>query len=281
MSFARLLAFCRRAVSPIISVILIIAIVVAAIGIIMAYYGPAITNMREGSLAKEIAGVMCVLDDNVRACIVDGKGSSRITHFEYFKGMMRIRNNFSEVAIEVWNITSTSTRLIVNISFRLGGFEFELPTASQVVAENGTRYIKADPSNFVNDTSFTKDIGRVTMHKYGSLFIRLDYRVRVFNWTEDLTYRILFRIVNVTRTSHVVSLGPPRADVYTENLDTLSYIHYSSASTHMDCTILIIAKYRAYWFRNSVVEYPLRVRVPAGSAVRIETLTTIIGSELV
>lgn len=248
-------------------------------GIIFIYYGPSITNMREASLAKEIAGVMCVLDDNVRACIVDGKGASRVTHFEYFKGLMRIEDCYAEAAIEVWNITGTSKDLVVNISFVLGSFEYELSSTSTMLPENSTRYVRGDWTNFINDTSFTKDLGRVTIHKWGLYYIRLDYRVRVYNWTEGETVRILFRIINVTRISQEVGAGPPSVNIYTENLDTLSYLVYGREAKRA-CTFLIKAKYRPYWARNVIVEYPLRLQISAGYSVRLETLTTIIGARL-
>jgi len=192
---------CKRAVSPIIATVLLLAIIVVGVSFVYFLAIPIITRMQDTAMIRRVENSMLLLGDNVLTVVNEGHGSERVTQFSYGKGTLLIYPETIQIVFQMLKDSGVQDEYDQG----LGKIEYSVDTLSNIISPDSRLYIRGWHWNVVNGTQGepNSDLDRIIIERIGSAQVNLflDFRPRLYNHTDSngnvyLTLSIVKLIVN-------------------------------------------------------------------------------------
>ena len=213
----------RRAVSPIIGMVLLLAIIVVGVSFVYFLAIPIITRMQDTAMIRQVENSMLLLGDNVLTVVNEGHGSERVTQFSYGKGMLLIYPENTQIVFQMLKDSSVQDEY----DQRLGKVEYSVGTSSDIISPDSKLYVRGWHWNVVNGTQGepNSDIDRFIIQRIGSAQVKLllDFRPRLYNHTDSkgnlyVTILIVKLVINPYLGSGV---GAGTFGITTKNQDVI------------------------------------------------------------
>jgi flagellin-like protein len=258
----------KRAVSPIISTILLLGIIVTGVAFVYFLGIPIITRMQDTSMIRRVENSMLLLGDNVLTVVNEGHGSERITQFSYGKGTLFVYSNFATINFQLLN----NTNVLNEYSETLGKVEYSVETLSNIIPSDSSLYVRGWVSNVVNGTQGVPnmDLNRIVLQRIGPAYVLLllDFRSRLFNYTDSngdihITISIVKLAIDPSLSSGIGS-GTFQFSSNNQGVTVTNY-NYTFANSG-------VFKVRAS--QDGVAENAFTCYVDAGKNVNVEFLVT-------
>ncbi|MCK5474486.1 MAG: hypothetical protein KAI53_03705 [Candidatus Aenigmarchaeota archaeon] len=143
----------RKAISPILSGVLFIAIVNVAVIIVTQTGMPAIEKMQDAAAIEQAKNTLTTLDKVIREVAAEGKSSTRVVPIQLKKGALYVDNESDKIYYLIETEAEViSPRTKVNI-----GNLYFASNANVVVEDNGTHFIMENEHE------------RIAFHKLGNI----------------------------------------------------------------------------------------------------------------
>lgn len=179
----------RRAVSPIIATVLLLAIIVTGVSFVYFLAIPIITRMQDTAMIRRVENSMLLLGDNVLTVVNEGHSSERVTQFSYGKGTLLIysytHTETTQIIFQMLKDSSVQDEYYQ----RLGKVEYSVDTLSNIISPDSRLYVRGWQWNVVNGTQGepNSDLDRIIIERIGSAQVNLflDFRPRLYNYTDS------------------------------------------------------------------------------------------------
>jgi hypothetical protein len=261
----------QRALSAIISFIMIIGIIMAGLSIAYSWGRPLIYGMRDSSMIQRIVGDMETLADNTWQVVHEGRNSQRTTVFKFDRGTLIVLPTESYGNI---SFTFTGPSLSLQRMCKVGAVEFQLHDSyTTLVEDNGIMYYRGGSDIVVStNTQGGASVSRIALQKIDSFYVivRFDMRAFLYNYTDssDSVHIIIYLYQLNAASSGATGKGPGLVYAIVKNIGT-EYDEIASYTPSSSGTLTITAR-----FNNGPDETAFSLSVSKGKQVTIEMLVT-------
>ena len=263
----------KRAVSTIIGMILILAIIVAGVSFVYFLAIPIMNQMQDTAMINQVENSMVLLGNNVLTTVNEGNGSQTLTQFSYGKGTLMIYPNFVNETFQMFN---SSSKPQGTYSQMLEKVEYNVTTSSNIIPPSSTLYVTGWSWNVVNGTQGepNSDIDRIIIQRIDSaeVGLLLDFRPRLYYYNDSkgnvyVTINIVKFAVNPSLMS---GIGAGTFQISTQNKNT-TITSYTYAITSSN-TFRISASQAGV--TGNVFSYPINIGAGPHKSVTVNFVVT-------
>lgn len=261
----------QRAVSAIISYVMIVGIIVAGVSVAYSWGRPLIYGMRDSGMIQRIEGDMESLADNTWQVVHEGRNSQRTTTFKFDRGTLFVLPTGSYGNI---NFTFTGPSLSTQRTCNVGAIEFQLHDSyTTLVEDNGIMYYRGGSDIAASSTTQGgASVSRIALEKIGSFYVivRFDMRAFLYDYTDSSgSLHIILYLYQLNATSSgATGKGPGPVYVTVKNVGT-EYAQIASYTPSSSGTLKVTAR-----FNNGPEQNALSLISSKGQQVTIEMFVT-------
>jgi len=260
----------QRALSAIISYVMIVGIMVAGVSVAYSWGRPLIYGMRDSGMIQRIEGDMESLADNTWQVVHEGRNSQRTTTFKFDRGALFVLPAGSYGNI---NFKFTGPSLSTQRTCSVGAVEFQLHDSyTTLVEDNGIMYFRGGSDIAVSSTTQGgASVPRIALQKIGSFYaiVRFDMRAFLYNYTDASGLHVIIYLYQLNATSSgATGKGPGPVYVTIKNVES-EYEEIASYTPSSSGTLTITAR-----LNNGSDETALSLSVSNGQKVTIEMFST-------